>query len=120
MKLPIINKYHSINFCIFSFFIWAVSCTMAYFVIKPPYEEIWLLFFGIFVMSELILPISIILSVLEIILLKLKILKYKQLEVNVSSKVQKIIYALAAMSFAYYLWFKLYYEPILDKMLEFD
>lgn len=120
MKLLIINRYHSINFCIFSFFTWAISCTMAYFVIKPPYEEIWLLFFGIFVMSELILPISIILSVLEIILLKLKILKYKQLEVNVSSKVQKIVYVLTVLAFVYYLWYKFYYEPILDKMLELD
>ena len=120
MKLLIINKYHSINFCIYSLFLWTISCTMAYFVIKPPFAEIWLLFFGIFIMSEIILPISFILSILELIFFKLKILKYKHLEVNVSPKVQKIVYTLAALSFAYYLWYKFYFEPILDKMLEFD
>jgi hypothetical protein len=60
------------------------------------------------------------LTILEILLFKLKVLKYKQLVVNVSPKVQKIFYAITALSFAYYLWYKVYYEPILDKMLEFD
>ncbi len=93
---------------------------MTYFVIKPPYTELWLPFLGIFVLSELILPISFIFSALEVLLFKLKVLKYKQLEVNVSSKIQKVVYALTALSFVYYLWYKFYYEPILDKMLEFD
>ena len=99
---------------------WVISCTMIYFVIKPPYAELWLPFLGIFVLSELIFPISIVFSALEVLLFKLKVLKYKPLEINVSSRVQKIIYALAAFSFAYYLWYKFYFEPILDKMLEFD
>ncbi len=120
MKLPIINKYHSINFCILLILIWAISCTMAYFVIQPPYAELWLPFLFISVISELVLPIFIFLSILEIILFKLKILKYEHLVVNIPSKIQKIIYVIAALSFVYYLWFKLYYEPILDKMMEFD
>lgn len=66
------------------------------------------------------IPMAILLTLLEIILFKLKILKYKQLEVNVSPKVQKIVYALTVLAFIYYLWYKLYFEPILDKMLEFD
>lgn len=121
MKFPLINKYYLVNIFVYLLIICAISGILTdWFVLFERFTYLWTLSLFLFVISELMIPMAILFTLLEIILLKLKVLKYKTLEVNVSPKVQKIVYTLAALSFAYYLWFKFYYEPILDKMLEFD
>ncbi len=121
MKFPVINKYISINIFIYLIITCAVFgiFSYGYIIIKISFY-LWVLSIVLFALLQLLAPFSVLLLITELIFLKLKVLKYKTLEVNVSSKVQKMIYALAAISFVYYLWFKLYYEPILDKMLELD
>ncbi len=100
---------------------WAVSfsCTN-YLPLFEHFGYIWFLFAGLAILFCLIIPFVTIVSFIEILLFKLKILKYKKLVVNICPNVQKIIYVLATIAFIYYIWFKIYYEPILDKMLEFD
>ena len=121
MKLPILNKYISINIFTYLILTCAISGIFSYgdTIIRISFY-LWILFLILFGILQLLVPFSILLLITELIFFKLKILKYKHLEVNVSPKVQKIVYTLAALSFAYYLWYKFYFEPILDKMLEFD
>ena len=84
---------------------------------KAPY--IWLLFGSLFMITEILIPINIIVIIIELVLNKTSLKTYC-CKVNTSATLQKIIYCLATISFMYYLWFKLYYEPILEKLLEFD
>lgn len=121
MRLPVINKYISINIFIYLIITCAVFgiFSYGYIIIKISFY-LWVLSLVLFEILQLLAPFSVLLLITELIFLKLKVLKYKTLEVNVSPRVQKTVYALATLSFAYYLWYKIYYEPILDKMLEFD
>jgi len=121
MKFPIVNKYYSINILVYITILCAISgCITHCFLIFERFGYLWILFVGIFAITELSIPIIIAISLIEILCFKAKLLKYQTLVVNVNSKIQKTIYALAIISFIYYLWFKIYYEPILDKMLQFD
>lgn len=121
MRFPVINKYISINIFIYLIITCAVFGIFSYgYIIIRISFYLWVLSIVLFEILQLLVPFSLLLLILEIILFKLKILKYKQLAVNVSPKVQKIIYVLSVLSFGYYLWYKIYFEPILDKMLEFD
>ena len=121
MKFPIINKYYSINIFVYIIILCAISgCITDCFVIFERFGYLWLLSMGLFAITELSTPIIIVITILEILCFQLKILKYQPLAINMSPKFQKTVYVLAAISFIYYLWFKIYYEPILDKMLQFD
>jgi len=81
---------------------------------------IWFIFVLCGALINIAMPVILSFAILEILLFKINVLRYKKLTVNVNSKIQKIIYILATISFIYYLWFKLYFEPILDKMLQLD
>jgi len=122
MKIPIINKYFCVNILLYIF----IATNLSYIIslnsfIGSNFGYIWVIFVVFAILTDyIVIPVISVLSLLEFFLFKLKVLKYKTLKVNASPRVQKIVYTLAAMSFAYYLWFKLYYEPILDKMLELD
>ena len=121
MKIPVVNKYFFVNILIYTFIIMSFSYIISLnSFIGNNLAYIWIIFVIFAILTDLITPFAIILALLEFILFKLKILKYKQLEANVHPKVQKLIYVLAALSFVYYLWYKFYFEPILEKMLEFD
>lgn len=121
MKFPVVNKYISINIFIYLILACSVSGFFSYghIMIRISFY-LWVLFLVLFEILQLLVPVSLLLLITELIFLKLKVLKYKTLEINVSPKVQKIVYALAVLAFVYYLWYKFYFEPILDKMLEFD
>ena len=100
MKFPLINKYYLVNIFVYLLIICAISGIFTdWFVLFERFTYLWMLSLFLFAISEIMIPMAILFTLLEIILLKLKVLKYKTLKVNVSSKVQKIIYALAALSF---------------------
>ena len=121
MKFPIVNKYYSINILVYITILCAISgCITHCFLIFERFGYLWILFVGIFAITELSIPIIIAISLIEILCFKAKLLKYQALVVNVNPNFKKIIYTIAIISFIYYLWFKIYYEPILDKMLQFD
>ena len=121
MKIPVVNKYLFINILLYMMIIMSLSIIFSLnSFIGSNFGYIWIIFVVCGALINIVIPIILSFAVLEILLFKLNILKYKNLTVNVNSKIQKIIYTLAVMSSIYYLWFKIYYEPILDKMLQFD
>ena len=121
MKFPIINKYYSINLFIYITILCAISgCITNCLIIFERFGYLWLLSVGIFAITELSIPIIIAVSLLEILCYKARLLKYQTLVININPNLKIFIYTIAIVSFIYYLWFKIYYEPILDKMLQFD
>lgn len=121
MKFPIINKYYSINILVYITILCAMSgCITNCFIIFERFAYLWLLSVGIFAITELSIPIIIAVSLLEILCYKARLLKYQTLVININPNLKIFIYTIAIMSFMYYLWFKIYYQPILDRMLQFD
>lgn len=118
MKLPIVNKYYLINIFIYTIIVCAIlGCLTHCLIIFERFGYLWLLFAGLFAITELSIPILIVASILEILFFKLKILRCRTLTINVSQKIQKIFYTFAIISFIYYLSYKIYFEPIMEKML---
>ena len=121
MKFPIFNRFISLNLFIYVLLLWGLSFIIvslidSVFLIIP----IWLLFLGILIILEFfIIPLNLSLIIVDLVLCKFKILKYKYV-VNVSSKAKYIIYSIVFIISVLYIWNKLYFEPLLEKNLLTD
>ena len=121
MKIPVVSKYLFVNILLYMMIIMSLSIIFSLnSFIGSNFGYIWIVFVVCGGLINIVLPLIISFAALEILLFKLNVLRYQNLTVNVNPNFKKIIYTIAIISFIYYLWFKIYYEPILDKMLQFD
>lgn len=64
-------------------------------------------------------PISFVLIFIELILRKFKYIKSECTNI-VDEKIKKTIYGVAVTALIYILWYWIYYNPILEKQMQFD
>ena len=127
MRLPILNKFYSVNIFIYSFIIKAIFTCLFY---LPFWDSqffynyfnylFWLscilgiiLFFSVIVVYVTIPAMPI-----EFVLYKLK--KIKRTPITISVKFQIIIWLIVILSLLYSYWFDAYYYPIIEQQLIMD
>ena len=127
MKLPVLNKFYSVNIFIYFVVIKAIFTFLFYLSFWDSeffYEHFgyffWLscLIGIILLLSEVIVNIAMFLIPIEFILYKLK--KITRNSINISMKSQILVWFIVILSFIYFYWFQIYYYPIIEQQLIMD
>lgn len=127
MKLPILNKFYSVNTFIYAAIIEATFTFLFYipFWNSQIYYDYFINLFWlscllglIMFISEIIVQITLIAMPIELILYKLK--KIKRKPISISIKFQFIVWFIVLLSLIYSYWFDTYYYPIIEKQLIMD
>lgn len=120
MKIPIFNKYFSINLFIYILIIRALFCLLiSQSFIFGILGFLWFYMLYLFLVLDFFIPINILLIILELILFKTNLLKQK-CTITTNSKYQVLIYITTTIAFLYYLWYTLYFKQILNEKLLLD
>ena len=127
MKLPILNKFYSVNIFIYSVIIKAIFTFLFYLPFWDSqffYNYFDYLFWiscilGIICcLSVIVADIAIFVMPIELVLYKLK--KIKRTPITISVKFQIIIWLIVILSLFYSYWFDTYYYPIIEQQLMMD
>ena len=127
MKLPILNKFYSVNIFVYSVVIKAIFTFLDY--IPFWNSEIFYDYFNylfwiscilgiILLFSEIIVFITLFVIPVELILYKSK--KIKRTPITISIKFQIIIWSVVILSLLYSYWFDTYCYPIIEQQLMMD
>ena len=120
MNIPVFSKYFSINLLIYVVLIRALFCLLiSSAFIFGILGFMWIYFVYVFLLLDFFIPINLILIIFEFILFKAKLIKHS-CNITITAKCKKIIYSITMIALIYYLWYKLYFEHILNENLLFD
>ena len=127
MKLPILNKFYSVNTFMYAAIIEAVFTFLFYlpFWDSQIYYDYFNYLFWISCLlglimffSEIIVYITLIAMPVELILCKLK--KIERKPILITMKLQIIVWSIVLISLIYSYWFDTYYYPIIEQQLIMD
>lgn len=127
MKIPVLNKFHSVNTFIYAVIIEAPFTFLFYLPFWNSqffYDYFDYLFWlscllgVVMLLAEIVVYITIFVIPIELILYKLK--KVKRTPITISIKFQIIIWFVVILSLLYTYWFDTYYYPIIEQQLIMD
>lgn len=127
MKLPILNKFYSVNIFIYTVVVKAISTFLFYLPFWDSqffYNYFDYLFWiscilGIICcLSEIVVYITIFAIPIELIFYKLKKIERKPIFIPI--KFQFVVWLIVLLSLIYSYWFDTYYYPIIEQQLMID